>query len=145
MSTPDHLMAFERRMHELLEQQVRSTSGRVRSRLTEARHAALAGAADRRALWRWRFTSRRVWLPLAGATASVVAVMMVLGSRHGVMPPFAVSRAVRTPQDMALLTDRDGLALVREGDGQFYEWAAVQAHSVQVPDVPAGEPRKHGG
>ena len=147
MSESDELAAFERQLGELLQRDAGAASGRVRSRLNQARHAALLEAGERRGPWRHSLTGRRVWLPAAGALAAVALLVLVLGPRPVPPPPFAAGAGVvMTAQDMTLLTDRDGLALVEGGDGQFYEWAAAQASS--APAAPAAaddEPDKNGG
>ncbi len=147
MSESHELAAFERQLGELLQRDAGAASGRVRSRLNQARHAALAEAGERRGAWRQSLLGRRIWLPAAGALAAGALLVLVLGPRPAAPPPFAAGAGVvMTPQDMTLLTDRDGLALVEDGDGQFYEWAAEQARSAPAsPAAADGEPDKNGG
>lgn len=140
MSGSDGLTAFERRLRELLEQDAQASSGYVRSRLRRARYTALAAATGRRGAWRAGLPGRRVWLPLLGAASAALVWVTVLGPRHETPPPFAADSAGVTVQDVALLTDRDGPALLEDGDGEFYEWAAAQASGSS-----SGEPTKHGG
>lgn len=142
MSDLDELAGFERHLRELLEREAHAASGRVRSRLTQARHAALARAGERRSAWRPVLPGRRLWLPAAGALAAAAVLIMILGPRHVAQPPFVAGGV--TAQDMTLLTDRDGLALVEGGDGRFYEWAAAQARGAP-PSAAAEEPDKNGG
>ncbi len=144
MSGLEEPMAFERRLRELLERDAGAASGHVRSRLTQARHAALARAAARHGARRPGLPGRRIWLPAAGALFVALCVTWWV-PRRVVPPPFAAGAAEIDAQDMTLLTDRDGLALVEGGDGRFYEWAAAQARSAPVPGAGVDEPGKNGG
>ncbi len=148
MSERHELAAFERQLGELLQREADAASGRVRSRLNQARHAALVEAGERRGAWRQSLPGRRIWLPAAGALAAVALLAQVLGPRPAAPPPpFAAGAGVvMRAQDMTLLTDRDGLALVEGGDGQFYEWAAAQARSAPASAAAADdEPDTNGG
>jgi len=116
---------FERNARAVLEESVRRVDARTRSRLNQARHAALE-AAPRRA--------RRGWLsftlmPAAGAVAAAVLVAVVLW-QHA--PQRTVPAALDTPraavvEDVDLLTDNDSIDLMEGWDGPFYEWAAAQS------------------
>ena len=148
MSESHELAAFERQLGELLQRDAGAASGRVRSRLNQARHAALVEAGERRGVWRRSLPGRRIWLPTAGALAAVALLVLALGPRPvAAPPPFAAGAGVvMTAQDMTLLTDRDGLALVEDGGGQFYEWAAAQARGAPASAAAADdEPDKNGG
>lgn len=145
MSEPGEQGAFERQLCELLERHARAASGRVRSRLTQARHVALARAGEPRGAWPRGLTPRRLWLPAAGILAAAAGWVMVSGTRHVRPPPAPFSAGVVMPDDVALLTDRDGLALVRGGDGQFYEWAVAQARHVPLSKAANDEPGRNGG
>jgi hypothetical protein len=121
----EQLSEFERRARLMLEESVTRIDGRVRSRLNQARHAAVeAATARRRPLFSRLFTL----VPTAGAAAAAAMVAMVLW--HGGGRP-AVVEIPQTPQtqDLDLLADSDGLDLVEDGgdgSGSFYEWAAEQ-------------------
>jgi hypothetical protein len=147
MSESEELAAFERQLGELLQRDADGASGRVRSRLNQARHAALREAGERRGLWRPSLTGRRVWLPAAGALAAAALLVLLLGPRPAPPPPFGTGAGVvMAAQDMTLLTDRDGLALVEDGGGQFYEWAAAQSGNTPAsPAAADGEPDQNGG
>jgi anti-sigma-K factor RskA len=113
--------AFERKARTLLEESVLRIDARTRSRLNQARHAALEAAlAPRRAWWR-SFTL----MPAAGAAAAALLVAVTLWHRQpaGELPLDTQRAAV---EDMDLLTDSEGLDLMEGGDGSFYEWAAAQ-------------------
>src|SRR5581483_11017270 len=120
---------FERRSRTVLEESVQRIDGRVRSRLTQARYAAVeAATARRRPLFSRLFTL----VPTVGAAAAALMVAMVLW--HGGGRPAVVETAPGVPptQDLDLLADTDGLDLVEEGgdgSGSFYEWAADQTQT----------------
>ena len=127
----EELTEFERRSRTVLEESVRRIDGRVRSRLTQARYAAVeAATARRRPLFSRLFTL----VPTAGAAAAALMVAMVLW--HGGGRPKVVETlpggAGDATQDLDLLADSDGLDLVEEGgdgSGSFYEWAAEQTQT----------------
>ena len=118
---------FERHSRRLLGESAEALSGHVRSRLTQARHAALAGATERRGSWRG-------WLP-AGAVAAVALVMWV-----SLRPAAEIGHAVALEnasglEDVELLTDGEAFDLAQERDiaqeqdvgADFYEWAVDEA------------------
>jgi len=121
----EELTEFERRSRMMLEDSVLRIDGRVRSRLNQARHAALeAATARRRPLFSRLFTL----VPTAGAAAAALMVAMVLW--HG--SPRQIETTGEPPQDLDLLADSDGLDLVEDGgdgSGSFYEWAAEQTQT----------------
>src|SRR3954471_16746335 len=108
---------FEKRTRAVLEESAARLDGRTRSRLTQARHAALAHA-NRPARNRWRS-----YLPAGAATAAaVLAVVMWPGPQRGTSQLTQVASPV---EDMELLTDGDAPDFVDDGvDLEFYEWAA---------------------
>ena len=118
-------MDFERRARAVLEEGVLRIDAGIRSRLNQARQAAVAQAAKRRpALWR-----SFALMPTAGAAAAALLLTMVLWHRQpqGELP---VAEGVHsTVEDLDLLADGEGLELIEGWDGSFYEWAADQ------PDV----------
>jgi hypothetical protein len=147
---PSGIADFERRLHGLLEESVQRVGGRARSRLNQARHAALAEAA--RQDWRARLRRalriaprdplaiRPLWLSATGAVAAAVLVAFVLWPRAPRVYP-AVEASPAAVEDLDLLADREGMDLMQSGDGQFYEWAMAQADQ----SGPAAEPGTRGG
>jgi hypothetical protein len=116
---------FERRMQTALEDSVLRIDGRIRSRLNQARHAAVAAAEIRPPFWR-RFTL----MPAASAVAAAVLVTFVIWP-HVHQAPAEGGRA--SVEDMDLLADGDALDLVSdESDGAFYEWAVDQTESSET-------------
>jgi len=135
---------FERQLQTLLKESVRRVDGRARSRLNQARQAAIAEAA-RRSHWRvplraveW-LRPRALWMPATGAVAAAVLVAFVLWPHVPQGYPAAVEANHTTVEDLDLLADRDGMDLMQGGgDGQFYEWAMAQADQGGQPAAPGG-------
>jgi hypothetical protein len=119
----EQLTEFERQTHMVLEKSVLRIDGRVRSRLNQARQAAVEAASARRRPVFWRFFTLA---PTAGAAAAAILVAMVLWQRAPqIEPPVGGSPQ---PEDLELLADGEALDLIQDGDGSgsFYEWAADQ-------------------
>ena len=126
---------FEKRTRELLADSVQRVDGRVRSRLNQARHAAIEEATKRPSLWR-RFSL----MPAAGAVAAAVLVAFVLlpHSHRGDSGTEGSGRAGM--EDLDLLADSDALDLVSSDEtdtGQFYEWAVDQSDSNEASSTGA--------
>jgi hypothetical protein len=144
---------FEHRLQALLEESVQRVGGRARSRLTQARYAALAEAARSS---RWRPLRARVWsrprlllMPTAGAMAAAVLVAFVLWPHAPTGYPAGGVEASPTNnvEDLDLVADREGMDLMQSGDGQFYEWAMAQADDGEPPaeSGPEDQGKAHGG
>ncbi len=124
----EQLTDFERQSRLTLEESVRRIDGRVRSRLNQARQAAIeAASAKRRRRVVWRFFAV---MPTAGAVAAALLVAMILWHRQGPVELPAVESA-HPGEDLELLADGEALDLVQDGDGSgsFYEWAADQSEA----------------
>jgi len=119
--TNDTISDFERNVRAVLEHSVTRIDGRTRSRLNQARQAALEAATRRRAWWR-----SLTLMPAAGAVAAAVLVSVMLWHRHPDTAPMQAENQRVTAEDMDLLADKDALDLMEGGDGSFYEWAAAQ-------------------
>ena len=113
---------FEQRTRAVLEESLTRIDGRIRSRLNQARHAAVAEADSRgRPFWR-TFTI----FPVAGAVAAALLVAIVLWPRAD----WSIGNgevAQPTLEDIDLLADGEALDLIEEWDGAFYEWAVAQS------------------
>jgi hypothetical protein len=121
MSNEGQDSAFERRARELLRDSVEHVDAGTRSRLTQARHAALAKPA--RPAW----LDVRVLAP-GGAVAAVALVAVLLwGTAH--QPANEAGSAL---DDLELLTDSDGYELSQEPDLDFIEWAAAMGEKDPV-------------
>ena len=124
---------FEQRTRELLLQSADALPGSVRSRLTQARYAALAAHSSKAAP---SFTRR--WMP-AGAVAGVVLALFVVLVPHGSSNNMARLAMAGPPiiEDIDMLTDSDALPLNgdQDVDFDFYEWAAEEANGASAPTV----------
>ena len=126
---------FERNASALLEQSLSRLDARTRSRLNQARHAALAAAERRARLPWWRGSTL---MPAAGALAAAALVAFVLWQRPpgGELPaqlPLIEGQHL-ADEDMDLLADSDSLDLIEGWDGPFYEWAASQTDANGASD-----------
>lgn len=113
---------FENRTREVLEESTAKLDGRALSRLTQARHAALANSAERSPRW------LRTWVPAgAVAAAAVLAVMVWTGPVADVTAPSSANGGSAF-EDIDLLADAP--EFVGESDDvEFYEWAADEIES----------------
>ena len=120
------LTEFERNARVLLEESLSRIDSRTRSRLNQARHAALEAAGARRPAW-WRSLTL---MPTAGAAAAALLVAVVLWHRQPSGEP-PVLEAPHAAEDMDLLADSEALELLDGWDGPFYEWATAQTDNVE--------------
>lgn len=104
-------LKLEQRAQQLLRESVDHLDARTRSRLTQARYAALAAAKS-------PFAPTSRWaMPAIGATAAaVVAVMLTTNTA----PPRAPVAAISNDQVWEIVTAEDGLEFYR--DMEFYAW-----------------------
>lgn len=115
---------FEKRARVLLEESSGRFDGRTQSRLTRARHAALAQLQKpaRAPWWRWS-------VPAGAAAAAVLAVVIWVGHPPAVEGP-ATLASLKSVEDFELLTDADAPDFVDDAeDVEFYEWAAGEMES----------------
>jgi hypothetical protein len=122
--TPDdeELERFEKRARALLEESVARIDARTRSRLNQARHAALdaGAAAPYAAVAQFRARARRRSGGGAGVGYSAV------GAASGQMLPGAEGPSSAV-EDLDLVADGETFDLIQQDDGGFYEWAVAQA------------------
>jgi len=126
MNAPDdRSVELEAQARVLLAESVTRIDGRIRSRLNEARQAAVAESLRKRR--RPAFLHGFLLVPTAGAVAAAVLVAMVLWPHQpqGGLPVSDGGQVMA--QDLDLIADGEGLDMVEESDGAFYEWAAAQA------------------
>lgn len=104
---------FEKRSKRAFDESVAGLNGNIRSRLTQARHAALAQMPAAR-----ERDSRRFWIPAAGfgAAALIAAVAIV----PGISTERALPETFAAADDMALLLNNDDLEMIE--DLEFYAW-----------------------
>jgi len=115
------LTDFERKARVLLEESVSRIDARTRSRLNQARHAALEASAAPRRAWRWRSHSL---MPAAGVAAALLVALVLFNREPSVESP--VLEGQHAVEDMDLLADSEGLELMDGWDGPFYEWATTE-------------------
>jgi hypothetical protein len=113
---------FERRTRELLLQSAERLPGSIRSRLTQARYAALAAHSSKQSP-----SLVRRWMP-AGAVAGVVLALFVVLAPHG-SGPSLVANSGPALEDVDMFSDSDAVSLNgdQDVDYDFYEWAAEEA------------------
>jgi hypothetical protein len=136
VTSADETALFEQRLRALLEEHAQHVSGRVRSHLTQARHAAVAQmiSGGVRGLARH---GRRLWVPATGVVAAAAVLAVVMRLHQPQTLPSAAANAIASG-DLDLLTDHDGLNLVEGGDGEFYEWAVYEAQAQPQPQPGQG-------
>src|SRR5882724_909449 len=124
-STDEMTGEFEQHARALLEDSVLRIDGRIRSRLNQARHAAVEEASRRPSFWR-----RFAVMPAASAVAAAVLVAFVLWP-HAHPGDSIIEGGHGTVEDLDLLADGDALDLVSDetDGGAFYEWALEQSDS----------------
>lgn len=115
--------ALEQRTRELLLESTEALSGAVRSRLTQARHAALNARVhgSRHRLQRW--------LPAGALAAAALALLVVYLPPHAHHARHAPATVAITGSidDIDLLTSDVPLSADPDVDYSFYEWAADAA------------------
>ena len=121
MSKDNDPTEFERRAGALLRDSTDGLDGATRSRLTQARHAALSRLGQD-SHWGNR------WLIVPGGAAAAVLVGLLLWNGNATVPGGNGS----TLDDMELLADAEAYELSQEPDLEFIEWAAAMG------DHPAG-------
>lgn len=105
---------LERKAKALFDDSVAATDGSTRSRLTQARHRALA-ELERPALRGWRMR----WLP-AGAVVAAALVALVLVR----FPDGDIGLEAAAATDLEILLDAEDLELIEELE--FYAWLDEQ-------------------
>jgi hypothetical protein len=111
----------------VLEASLTRIDARTRSRLNQARQAAVAAAAQPAHLaWLPRLLTRQALMPATGAAAvAAIAAVLLLGGGHPLTSTVADNPASAL-DILDLVTDDDAMNLMQENDSSFYEWAAAQ-------------------
>ena len=109
---------FVRQLKTMLDDGNARLDARVRSRLTQARHAALAQADARPVFW------LRQWAPAAGVAAAAVLAVLVWPTARREQPPD------ESASDLEIVLAGENLDLLEDLD--FYEWvdADTQQNSI---------------
>ena len=118
MNQDNELTPFEQRTQALLRDSVLQLDGATRSRLAQARAAALAQREARRSWFDFRY------LAPAGAMAAALLITVLFVGRHDA-PDFVNSESGNAFYDLDLLADADAYELAQEADLEFIEWAAA--------------------
>jgi len=103
--------SLETRARDLLNDSVDHLDARTRSKLTQARHAAL------QELQRPHAALRRRWIPATSMAAAAVLAVLISFSLTGRAP--SGSNAL-LPEDFELLADAESLEMMQ--DMEFYAW-----------------------
>jgi hypothetical protein len=114
---------FEQRAQSLLTESAEHLDARTRSRLTQARHAALEAVKPaQKGVWKWL-------VPVSGATATAVigAVLLFNPGRY-----VEQGSAVAAADELEIVTGEDSLEFYR--DVEFYAWL-----DTVLDDAPAEE------
>jgi hypothetical protein len=117
------LEALERRSRELLAESAEAVDGRVRSRLNQARHAALAELVSGAGARPFRVPGR--WLPVGALAAAAVLAIAVWIARPVPGPAPQLADAL-VAEDAEMLASSDGPDFYAD-DADFYEWAGSDA------------------
>jgi len=122
---------LEVRSRQVLEEGVSRIDAHTRSRLNQARQAAVAAAASPGFLaWFHGALTRQVLMPATGAAAVAALVAVLMMSNGGHQLTAAVTDNPASALDVLdLVTDDDAMNLMEDNDGSFYEWAAAQGDS----------------
>jgi hypothetical protein len=114
---------LELRSRALLLASAEALDGRVRSRLTRARHAALAALGEPAAMRTFRIPGG--WLPTGALAAAAVLAVAVWVAQPGAGPVASLADASPV-EDAEILASNDGPELCAD-DPEFYEWAGSDA------------------
>jgi hypothetical protein len=127
--------SLEQRSRDLFDESVGNVSMRVRSRLNQARHAALEAAARPRT----RFFGMPYTAPAAGVcAAALLAVFVWVGVPHGEKAMIA-SESQTSFEDLDIVaaaeeSSGDTLEMLQD-DADFYDWAAEKNANPDGNDV----------
>lgn len=116
---------FEKRTREVLDESAGRLDGSTLSKLTQARHAALAQLDQPARQW-WR-----PYVP-AGAAAVAAVLAVVIWTGPGLQPTATVANGNGSNafEDIDLLADGEAPDFIDEAaDPEFYEWAVDEVES----------------
>lgn len=118
MSTNDQQReAFEQRARERLAESTDRLDGRIRSRLTQARFAAVEEARRAHRSFTWRN-----WIP-AGALAAAAVLAVALWNGNTSVPQPPTVTAQNSLDDLEIVAGDESFELLE--DLEFYEWVAT--------------------
>jgi hypothetical protein len=113
---------FERNARVVLERGISRIDARTRSRLNQARQAAVAAASARRGRLGFRGP---MLMPATGAAAALLLALVLWHREPSRIEPVPEGQSASV-EDMDLLADSETLDLLEGWDGPFYEWADSQ-------------------
>ena len=117
---------LEVRSRLILEEGLSRIDARTRSRLNQARQAAVAAAARPSYVARWLGPlGRQALMPAGAAAVAVLVAVFVLSGGHQLTASVADNPASALDV-LDLVTDDDAMNLMEDNDSSFYEWAAAQ-------------------
>jgi hypothetical protein len=138
-TTPLQLRGLEARSRLVLEEGLTRIDAATRSRLNQARQAAVTAAA-RRPSYLARFfgslTSRALMPATGAAAAAVLVAAFMLSGGHHLTSSVADNNPASAFDVLDLVTDDDAMNLMEDNDSSFYEWAAAQSDN---PGQSAGQ------
>jgi hypothetical protein len=135
---------LEVRTRLVLEQGLSRIDARTRSRLNQARQAAVAEAGRPGFAWLNRVLMRPALMMPAGAAAVVALVAVFMLSGHPLTNSVADNPASALDV-LDLVTDDDAMNLMEDNDSSFYEWAAAQSDSAATGAGQSGAAQGTGG
>jgi hypothetical protein len=104
---------LEQRARMLFDESVEQLDAHTRSKLTQARHAALGELSRARPWQRWQ-----IWAPAGGLVAAAIVAVAI-----GFGPGGDASRQAAVPlEDLDIVADAENLDLLQEVE--FYSWLA---------------------
>src|SRR5258708_38457653 len=110
------LTEFERNARKVLEESVARIDARTRSRLNQARHAALEAGTAHRPVW-WRSLTL---MPTAGAAVAALLVAVVLWHREPAGDSALPEGPARPGAGLGLPADSEARALMGGSGGPLY-------------------------
>jgi hypothetical protein len=127
---------LEMRSRLVMEEGLTRIDARTRSRLNQARQAAVAEVA--KPSWFARLLgplTGRALMPATGAAAVValVAVFMLSGGHQ--LTASVTDNPASAFDVLDLVTDDDAMNLMEDNDSSFYEWAAAQGDAAAGQEV----------
>jgi hypothetical protein len=118
VNTPDDESEFERRTKALFDQSVTQLEASKRSKLAQARTAALKELEPHPSNRLWR-----IWAPAGGLAAAAIAAVAIVFKADAPMPTARTDSAL---EDLDLLAREDD-AIEMMQDLEFYAWLDEQA------------------
>jgi hypothetical protein len=118
---------LEVRSRLVLEEGLSRIDARTRSRLNQARQAAVAAARPSGLARFFGPLTRQALMPATGAAAvAALVVAFMLSGGHSLTTSVADNPASAFDV-LDLVTDDDAMNLMEDNDSSFYEWAATQS------------------